>query len=229
MRHKKISPTPINNMHEEDAVIYLDTHLPERRKQLTGGLVVCGLNTRETPYTRDESISFWRPKTFLLENDDSVTNDNLRKPVACWVNSWGVTLAPNSELDLAILPSNIFYNNTGTICERDFLDTDWDKGVKRLFKGTAAYQPSGFLFVGLSARNAVRRYFINVLHESTFDWEKPSVPGLYIGRTALGNIAVINHYAAHINKRMYVENATPRMKTWLGDVLSNYRVKQKAL
>jgi len=85
---------------------------PELRE---GGIVVCGLNFGTgggEPEIWDENENFiGKTKTFL-EPPASGANDPYRKKIIQWFRAWGYDLKPYSELDAAIIPTNLFYTFT---------------------------------------------------------------------------------------------------------------------
>lgn len=99
-----------------------------------GGLIVSGLNggAGDRPENQDEEHG-WQSETFLLPYE-KCDNDPFKSGVVSWFRSWGYELSPNSELDRAILPTNIFYNTTHRISKNAFEPDQWTLAVKRLFQ-----------------------------------------------------------------------------------------------
>jgi hypothetical protein len=212
-----------------DAVFFVDGDFPERRKQLTGGLVVCGLNfgARGRPVVLDEIRRDIHSSKTFLEPRGFFDGDPLRLAVAKRLQRWGWDLERNPELDQAILPTNCFYNFTNGCSERAFrIDKDhtdgiapeqWDRAVERLVVGASAYRPSGYLVIGMSARDAVARYL--AARDSDFSW-KWKTSDLCIGQAADVNIAITRHYSRLRGsaEQTYIESISDPMTSWLAEV-----------
>ncbi len=216
---------------------------PELRK---GGLVICGLNfgaddahpvdLEEIEHKIDQTL-----ETFMLPRIGYET-DNLRKNVGNWFRKWkddkcDWVMEENSELDRAILLTNMFYNFTRGCSDKEFIlddeataaisDSAWDIAVKRLFDAGEKYEVSGYLIVGKSSRDAIFRYLEHKMGNAKSCWLKDVPPGLEFIRHETLNIAMTYHYAFPKTKSAYIEEIAPAMRFWLADVLARSRKSQE--
>lgn len=199
--------------------LYFTDH-PERRR---GGIVVCGLNwgvDEKHPQKLDEvHVAGWTPSAFYQPDDP------FREAMAKWFATWGRDPQLDTELDSALLATNVFYNTThGSGPLRDNATPDnWRDAVRRLLLGAREQVDASALLV---ATRLSAGHIGSVLSSMVpgFCWEQP-LHGWSFGSLGEMSIAVGPHYRARrgLASNAAVMAAGHTMGAWIDRAMQRFR------